>query len=95
AVNGTAAEAIMKADVTKLPTYVGVELPGQGYGVYRINKVAQPATVDNARRQSEQQQIAGAMAQQEMFAYIDALKQKAKVKIIPPASAPAATDTEK
>ncbi|MDB5728719.1 MAG: peptidylprolyl isomerase [Noviherbaspirillum sp.] len=95
AVNGSAAEAIMKADVTKLPAYLGVELPGQGYGVYRINKVAQPATVDNARRQSEQQQIAGAMAQQEMFAYIDALKQKAKVKITPPASAPAATDTEK
>ncbi|RZI41925.1 peptidylprolyl isomerase [Herbaspirillum sp. HC18] len=76
--------AIMKADTSKLPAYVGVELPGQGFGVYRINKVSQPATVDAARRQAEQQQIAGALAQQESFAYLEALKKKAKVEILHP-----------
>jgi peptidyl-prolyl cis-trans isomerase D len=91
-INGAAAVAVMKADVTKLPAYVGVELPGQGYGVYRINKVAQPATADNARRQAEQQQIANALAQQEMHAYLEALKQKAKVKISKPAKAGASED---
>jgi hypothetical protein len=30
---------VLKADVSKLPAYVGVEVPGQGYGVYRIGKV--------------------------------------------------------
>jgi peptidyl-prolyl cis-trans isomerase D len=82
AVNGLAVAAIMKADASKLPAFVGVELPGQGYGVYRINKIAQPATPDTARRQTEQQQISNALAQQEMSAYIDALKKKAKVKLL-------------
>jgi peptidyl-prolyl cis-trans isomerase D len=83
-VNPVAAAAIMKADVSKLPTYVGVEVPGQGYGVYRINKVGQPATVDTARRQAEQQQVTEVLSQEETFAYLEALKQKAKVKITAP-----------
>jgi peptidyl-prolyl cis-trans isomerase D len=78
---GEATVEVMKADVTKLPAYVGVDLPGRGYAVYRIGKVSQPATVDAARRTAEQQQITNAMAQQEMVAYIEALKAKSKVKI--------------
>lgn len=76
--------AVMKADISKLPAYVGVELPGQGYGVYRISKVTQPEKPDVARRQAEQQQIANALAQQEMSAYLDVLKKKAKVEILKP-----------
>jgi peptidyl-prolyl cis-trans isomerase D len=83
-INEAAAIEVLKADVSKLPAYVGVELPGQGYGVYRINKVAQPAAPDTARRQAEQQQIANALAQQETYAYLEALKQKSKVKITKP-----------
>jgi peptidyl-prolyl cis-trans isomerase D len=95
-VNEAAALAVMKADVTKLPAYIGLEVPGQGYGVYRINKVAQPATPDTARRQAEQQQIGTALAQQETLAYLEALKQKAKVKITKPAAVadPAGTEAK-
>jgi peptidyl-prolyl cis-trans isomerase D len=75
-----AAEAIMKADTAKLPAYVGVELPGQGYALYRINKVSQ-ATPDAARRKQEQEQIAGAVGQTEMYAYVEAIKKKGKAKI--------------
>ena len=82
--SGEAFTAVMKADVSKLPAYIGVELPAQGYGVYRINKVAQAATPDTARRQAEQQQITNALAQQEMLAYIDVLKKKAKAEILKP-----------
>ncbi len=89
-INNAAAMDVLKADVSKLPAYVGVELPGQGFGIYRINKVGQPATVDAARRASEAQQIAGAVGQQEMFAYIEALKKKAKAKINSNATAAAA-----
>jgi peptidyl-prolyl cis-trans isomerase D len=81
---GEAFTAVMKADVTKLPVHVGVELPTQGYGIYRINKVAQPATKDDAQRQALQQQIANTLAQQEMNAYIDVLKEKSKVEIVKP-----------
>jgi peptidyl-prolyl cis-trans isomerase D len=85
--------ALMKADTTKLPAFVGMALPGQGYSVFRISKVMQPAAPDTARRQAEQQQVSDALAQQEMLAYLNVLKEKAKVKILkaaakPPVSAP-------
>jgi peptidyl-prolyl cis-trans isomerase D len=90
-VNPGAFNAVMKAETSKLPAYVGAEVQ-QGYGIYRINKVTQPATVDTARRQAEQQQIANAIAQQEMVSYIDALRKKAKVEIIAPGTKKAAAD---
>jgi peptidyl-prolyl cis-trans isomerase D len=89
-VNPLAMAQIMRADTSKLPAYVGVDIPGMGYGVYRINKVQQPAEVDVARRKSEEEQIAGIVAQQEMYSYIEVLKQKAKVKIIKPVATAAA-----
>ncbi len=88
-VNGAALPVVMKADTSKLPAYVGVNLGTQGYGVYRINKVAQPATPDTARRQAERQQITNALAQQETLAYLEALKKKAKVEIMAPVAAKA------
>ncbi|WP_211474033.1 SurA N-terminal domain-containing protein [Collimonas humicola] len=83
-VNPLAFEAVMKADANKLPAYVGVTLPQQGYVLYRIGKVGQPAAQDQARRVAEQEQITGILAQQEMLAYVDVLKEKAKVKILKP-----------
>ena len=82
AIHPTAALAVLKADVTKLPAYVGVDVPGVGFGVYRIGKVSQPAKPDLERRASETAQINSAVAQQEMFAYIEALKTKAKSKML-------------
>ncbi|MDQ1921995.1 SurA N-terminal domain-containing protein [Massilia pseudoviolaceinigra] len=80
-INPTALTAVLKADTSKLPAYVGVDLPGIGYGVYRIGKVAQAAKPDVARRAAEQQDIAQRIGQAEMHNYIDALKQKAKAKV--------------
>jgi peptidyl-prolyl cis-trans isomerase D len=80
--NPAAAMAVLKADVSKLPAYVGVDLPGQGYGVYRIGKVSQAVAPDAARRKSELEQITGALGQQDMYSYIQAVKQKAKVKLL-------------
>jgi len=75
---------VMKTDVQKLPAYAGVELASGDYAIFRISKVMQPANPDQARRQGEQQQLANALAQEEMSAYLDVLKQKAKVKILKP-----------
>ncbi|MCD2516647.1 SurA N-terminal domain-containing protein [Massilia sp. G4R7] len=80
-INTTAAVAVLKADVSKLPAYVGVEVPGQGYGVYRIGKVSQPATPDAARRTQEQQQIGQLVGQAEMYNFVESLKTKAKAKV--------------
>ncbi len=81
-INPTAAMAVLKADVSKLPAYVGVDVPGTGYGVYRIGKVSQAAKPDLARRASEQEQITAAVAQEETFAYVESLKAKAKAKVL-------------
>jgi peptidyl-prolyl cis-trans isomerase D len=82
--------AAMKADSSKLPAYAGVALPDQGYSVLRVIKVTQPKTIDQAKRQAEKKQIEAALAQQEMLAYIEVLKQKGKVEILHPVtSAPA------
>ncbi|MYM22299.1 peptidylprolyl isomerase [Duganella sp. FT135W] len=86
-INGLAMQAVMKADTTKLPAYVGVEVPGMGYGLYRVNKVQQPAQQDEAQRKQESDQIGNLIAQQEMAQYVELLKQKAKVKILKPIAA--------
>ncbi len=90
AINAVAALEVLKADVSKLPAYVGVDLPGQGYGVYRIGKVSQAATPDAERRKAELEQISAALGQQDMFNFTEAVKLKAKVKVL---HKPAATDT--
>lgn len=77
----TAALAVLKADTSKLPAYVGVDVPGQGYGVYRIVKVSQPALPDQARRKQEAEQIGRAIGGAETYGYLEALKKKAKAKI--------------
>lgn len=78
--SGDALLAIMKADVAKLPAYVGVEVPGVGYSVYRIAQVSAGAP-DPARRANEAQQLESAAAQQDVFSYVEALKKKAKVEV--------------
>jgi peptidyl-prolyl cis-trans isomerase D len=80
-INPTAALAVLKADVSKLPAYVGVELPGQGYGLYRIGKVSMPAQPDADRRKQEAESIARAVGGSELYGYIEALKHKHKAKV--------------
>jgi len=86
-INPLAARAVLKADASKLPAYVGVELPGMGYGIYRIGKVHQPAAPDEARRKADAEQIDNIVAQQDMQNYVEVLKEKAKVKVIKPVTA--------
>ncbi|MGO4477041.1 SurA N-terminal domain-containing protein [Massilia sp. 2TAF26] len=80
-INHAAALAVLKADVSKLPAYIGVELPGQGYGIYRIGKVTMPAKPDQDRRKQEADSIARAIGNAETHGYIEALKKKAKAKL--------------
>jgi len=79
--------AVMKANTENLPTYAGVELPGQGYSVIRVTRVNQPAAINTAKRDAERQQIAEILAEEETLAYIETLKKRAKVKIVKPVAA--------
>jgi peptidyl-prolyl cis-trans isomerase D len=93
-INGLAMQAIMKADTSKLPAYVGVDVPGMGYGLYRIAKVQQPAEQNVEQRKSEAEQIGTILAQQEMYEYVEMLKQKAKVKILKPIAKTTVTEVK-
>ena len=63
-----------------MPAFVGVSLGNAGYAVYRISKV-NAGTPDLAKRASEAQQMANTQSQQELDAYVELLKKKAKVTI--------------
>lgn len=76
-----AAQAIFKADVKKLPAYVGVELPGNGYGLFKITKVQRPEKVEDAQVKGLQEQYAQFAAQQDTAAYLAALRKKYSVEI--------------
>jgi peptidyl-prolyl cis-trans isomerase D len=73
--------AIFKADSSKLPTYVGVDLGADGYAIYRVNGIEKPDPVTADRLTGAQQQVAQVYAQAEMESYLDSLKARSKVKI--------------
>ena len=73
---------IMKADVTKLPAYVGVDVAPNGYVIYRITKVVKPEKTDKNLREVMSRQMTNVMAQQELAAYLEYLRQQAKVEIL-------------
>ncbi|MBP0594484.1 SurA N-terminal domain-containing protein [Paraburkholderia sp. LEh10] len=76
-----ALSAIYKVDAQKLPAYVGVDLGADGYAVYRVNAVVPTAAADEKRLAAAQQQISSVNAQAEAEAYLDALRDRSKVKM--------------
>jgi peptidyl-prolyl cis-trans isomerase D len=77
---GELARPVMSADVSKLPAYVGVQLPQQGYVIARISRVTEGEKVDEAQAVQRASQIYGA-AQYE--AYIDSLRKQADIEVRP------------
>ena len=73
--------AVMKADASKLPAYVGMPVPGRGYSIYRINKLTEQVA-DEASIKAEQQQVDEFLAAQEMAAYLGVIKKRAKAEIL-------------
>lgn len=73
-------DAVLRADATKLPMAVGVDLDEAGYVVARIIKVAgrDPAAADAARAQ---EQYAQAWGEAQAQAYYAALKSRTKAEI--------------
>ncbi|WP_153100342.1 SurA N-terminal domain-containing protein [Paraburkholderia hayleyella] len=76
----TSMSAIYKASAEHLPVYTGVDLGAQGYVIYRVNAVLPGAAMTPERLTAAQQQVAQVHAQSELEAYLDALRQRAKVK---------------
>lgn len=74
--------AVFKADPGKLPAYVGVAMPS-GYALYRVSKVMPHAADADEKPQaaSLRAQYARLVAEEELLAWIAALKQKYPVEI--------------
>lgn len=82
---GPVVAAVMKADVSRLPAYVGVPVAGRGYSIYRINAVNEQAADEEAMK-TEKQQVEEFLAAQEMASYLGVLKKRAKAEILKPAA---------
>jgi peptidyl-prolyl cis-trans isomerase D len=75
-----AIDAVLSADVAKLPVYVGVDDGEQGFSVVRIDKVlAREAAGEDGARMTAL--VAQALTQAEENAYVEALKARFKAQI--------------
>ena len=81
AVHPDALKAIFRADTSKLPVYLGVELRDRGYGIYRISRVIDAPPADAAREKGVQEQLARQAAQQDYTAYLANLRAGSKIEI--------------
>ena len=74
-------DAALKADASKLPAWIGIDLGSQGYAVARVEKVLgrDPAAGDPKQAQAQYGQ-AWSLAEQQ--AYYDALKTRYKAEVL-------------
>ena len=75
-----ALKAVMTAALAKSPTVTGVEL-ANGYGVYRINKAAQPEKPDLAKRENLRVALTRAQAEADFAGFLESVKKGAKVEL--------------
>ena len=74
-------DAALRADPSKLPALVGVDLGRDGYAIVQVNKVLPREAPPAQQAQQEQQQYARAWAMAEAAAYYEVLKQRFKAQI--------------
>jgi peptidyl-prolyl cis-trans isomerase D len=72
---------IFRADPAKLPAYVGVDLPPGGFGLYRVSKVTEAKTVDEAKLRAIDAGLSRQEARDGYQAFVDSLRSRAKIEI--------------
>jgi len=81
AVPAAVLDAVLQADATNLPAWVGVDLGAQGYTVARVNKVLPSGTPAAAAAEQGRKQFAQSVGNAESQAYYKLLTQRFKVQI--------------
>lgn len=76
-----ALQAIFKASVDKLPSYVGVESGNGNYTLYKIMKVGQSAQADENTLKVLQREYSTLTAQEDFAAYLAALRARYKIDV--------------
>jgi peptidyl-prolyl cis-trans isomerase D len=72
---------IFRADPSKLPSYVGVDLAPAGYTIYRISKVADAAAPDTAKVRAAETALGRQESRMAYQAFLSGLKARSDVKI--------------
>ncbi|MEN9374214.1 MAG: hypothetical protein RIR79_1766 [Pseudomonadota bacterium] len=75
--------AVLQADTSKLPAWIGIDLGGKGYAVARINQVLPRTPSTEANAALERQQLGQMLSQAENQAYHRLLEQRYKTEIKP------------
>jgi peptidyl-prolyl cis-trans isomerase D len=75
-------EAALKADTSKLPEFVGVEVAGRAYFVAQINKVLPPTAADQDMVKQAREQVSQAWVAAEDQAYFNLLKERFKTNML-------------
>lgn len=76
-----AVATVFKMDAGKLPAYAGVELPGSGFALFKLSRLEVGAKLDDARQQAMLRQLSQLSAQEDVQAYLAALRNRYKVEI--------------
>lgn len=76
-----AVATVFKMDAGKLPAYAGVELPGSGFALFKLSRLEVGAKLDDARQQAMLRQLSQLSAQEDVQAYLAALRIRYKVEI--------------
>ena len=75
-----ALQAIFKADVHKLPAYVGVDV-GDAYTLFKITKVAQPEKIDEAQMSALKSEYTKVVSQEDLAAYLSGLRSRYEIDV--------------
>jgi peptidyl-prolyl cis-trans isomerase D len=75
-------EAALRADPSKLPAFVGVDLGQEGYAVVKVNRVLPRETPAPQQAQQEREQYTRAWAAAEAAAYYEMLKERFDAQIL-------------
>jgi len=77
-----AVKAIMRAPADKLPTYIGAELDGGAYGIFRVLSAKMPAQPDAARKDQLARNLQQTIGNGDDAAFVEALKTKYKAEVL-------------
>jgi peptidyl-prolyl cis-trans isomerase D len=75
-----ALQAIFKADVQKLPAYVGVVVD-DGYALFKITEVVQAEKTDEGQLSALKSEYENVVAQEDLAAYLSSLRSRYKIDI--------------
>ncbi len=72
---------VFRADASKLPAYVGVDLSPAGYAVYRVSKVIEARAADEAKLRANETGLTRQEARETYDAFVEGLRSRAKITV--------------